>query len=87
MSDGRKTHRRTRAALAISGLALMATMGVASPASAHPGHGSCGQGAREYVVALAHSGNGGAFASSLAKEGLIDDNVAAAHAVYCEPRP
>ncbi len=68
------------AAAALAGIAL------APPALAHQGHASCGEGARAFVVPLAHAGLGGETASTQAREGTLNENVAAAHAVFCEPK-
>ncbi len=54
---------------------------------AHEGHGSCGEGARAFIVPQAQAGLGGETVSPLAREGAIDDGVAANHAALCEPRP
>ena len=68
------------ATVALAGLAL------ASPAVAHEGHASCGEGAREYVVTAAHAGTAGETASTQARQGGLKEGVALAHAVYCEPK-
>ena len=59
----------------------------APPAFAPSGHGSCGEGTRSFIMPQAHSGAGGAIASALAREGILDEQVAAGHAALCEPRP
>lgn len=74
-------------ALAVGALAAAALGTTAGAVSAHEGHGSCGEGARAYVVALAHSGNGGVVASAQARAGTINEDVAAAHAAFCDPAP
>lgn len=68
------------AAAGLAGIAL------APPALAHQGHASCGEGARTLVVALAHDGLAGETASTQAREGTLSENVAAAHAIFCEPK-
>ena len=59
----------------------------ASPAAAHQGHRSCGEGARTFIVPLAQSGQGGETASAQAKAGVLNESVQAAHAALCEPAP
>ena len=68
------------AAVALGGLAF------APPVLAHQGHASCGEGARAFVVPLAQAGVAGETASTQAREGTLNENVAAAHAVFCEPK-
>ncbi len=67
--------------------ALAGGLAIAAPASAHGGHGSCGEGARTYVGGLAHEGIAGETASALAHQQMVDDNVAGAHEVFCDDRP
>ncbi len=71
------TLRRRVVALSFAA-ALAGGVAPASPASAHQDHGSCGEGARAYVVSLAHAGIAEETASGLARDQLVDDNVAAA---------
>lgn len=59
----------------------------ASPASAHGGHASCGAGTRSFIVPLAQSGQGGETASTQARLGILNEQVAAGHAALCDPKP
>ena len=67
--------------------AMSALLALTSPALAHPGHASCGEGAQAFIVAQAQSGTAGESASAQAREGALDENVEAGHAALCEPRP
>ena len=77
---------RTRSPV-VAVLALLAGLTLASPAAAHEGHASCGEGARAFIVPLAQAGLAGETASAAAKQGIQDDSVAAGHAGLCEPKP
>ncbi len=70
----------------IAAAAVFAGIVSAPPALAHGGHASCGEGARVFVVAQAHAGTAGETASAQAREGTLNENVAAAHAIFCEPK-
>jgi hypothetical protein len=82
---GRQTMRRRLVGVAAA--AVLSGIGLAPPASAHQGHGSCGEGARAFVVPLAHAGVAGETASSQAREGTLNENVALAHSIFCEQKP
>ena len=81
---GRLTMRRRVCGVAAA--AVLAGIISAPPALAHGGHASCGEGARAFVVAQAHAGTAGETASAQAREGTLNENVAAAHAIFCEPK-
>ncbi len=66
---------------------VLAALALAAPAGAHEGHASCADGAHAFIVPQAQSGEGGETASTQAKAGTLDENVAAAHAALCEPKP
>ena len=66
--------------------AVLAGIALAPPALAHQGHASCGEGARAFVVAQAHAGTAGETASDQAQAGTLNEGVAAAHAIFCEPK-
>lgn len=68
-------------------LALLVGLTLASPAAAHDGHASCGEGARAFIVPLAQAGLAGETASAAARQGTQDESVAAGHAALCEPKP
>ncbi len=82
-----RTTIRRRAVTVSFAAVLAAGLAVASPASAHQGHAACGEGARAFVVPLAHAGIAGETASAQAREGTINENIAAAHAALCDPQP
>lgn len=67
--------------------AVLASVAFAASASAHEGHGSCGEGARVYVVPQAQSGMAGETVSAAARDGSVDGGVAASHAALCDPKP
>lgn len=69
------------------GLCLVVGLSVASPASAFPGQGSCGDAAREFTAPLAQSGEFGELASTLGRAGQADDITRLLHMTLCEPRP
>ena len=71
----------------VAAFVLLGGLALASPATAHEGHGSCGEGAQVFIVPLAQSGQAGETASSSARAGTQNENVAAGHAIYCEPKP
>lgn len=73
--------------VALTVAAVLAGPVLAQPASAHAGHASCGEGARAFIVPQAQAGLGGVVASGQAKEGLLDESVAAGHAALCDPKP
>ncbi len=75
--------RRLYGIVAAAGLAGIA---LAPPALAHQGHASCGEGARTFVVPLAQAGLAGETASTQAREGTLNENLAVAHAIFCEPK-
>ena len=70
----------------VSGL-LVAGLGGAGPAAAHPGHGSCAAGAQAFTVPLAQSGQAGKVISAEGRAGTAAETGAALHAGGCEPRP
>ena len=71
----------------IAAAGVLAALALASPAAAHEGHASCSEGARTFIVPIAQSGQAGETASAQAKAGTLNENVAAAHAALCEPKP
>ena len=77
---------RTRSGM-VAAFALGAALALAPPATAHEGHGSCGEGARAFNVPLAQSGFAGETASASAQAGIQNEAVAAGHAALCEPKP
>ncbi len=77
--------RRRLCAVAASG--VLASWVFAPSAVAHQGHGSCAPAAQAFIVPLAQSGAAGETASAQARAGTLNENVAAAHALLCEPKP
>lgn len=79
--------RVVRAGIAVSGAAIL-TLGAASPALGHQGHGSCAPGAQGFTVPLAQSGGMGELASTTAQEeGGVGETSQELHEAGCEPRP
>ena len=70
----------------VASAALIGLIG-ASPALAHGGHASCGEGTRSFIVPLAQSGLAGETASAQARLGILNEQVAAGHAALCAPKP
>lgn len=71
----------------VAAVALLGGLTLASPATAHEGHASCGEGAQAFIVPLAQSGLAGEEASSSGRAGTQNESVAAGHAALCEPKP
>lgn len=69
----------------VAASAIVASLALASPAMAHGGHRSCAPAAHGFIVPLAHSGLAGETASTQARAGTLNENVALSHALLCEP--
>ena len=72
--------------VAVAAALAVSVLGFASPAGAHPGHASCAAGAATFTVPLAQSGELGALASTLARQGAVGEFGAELHATGCAPR-
>ncbi len=85
--ENRQNGRSARRLLA--GLALVAatSLGLTSPALAHEGHRSCGEGARSFTVPAAQGGEMGELASSAGQQGTAGETSGTLHAEGCEPQP
>ena len=83
---GKEPLVRKRIVGLVASAALIGLIG-APPAFAHEGHASCGEGTHAFIVPLAQSRLAGETASAQARLGILNEQVAAAHAALCEPRP
>ncbi len=73
--------------LVVAATAVAAVLGLAPPAMAHQGHGSCAEGAQTFTVPTAQSGDMGETASTAGQSGTVADTSADLHEAGCEPRP
>ncbi len=71
----------------IAAAGVLAALALAAPAAAHEGHASCSEGTHTFIVTQAQTGTLGQQASEQARAGTLNENLAAAHAALCEPKP